>query len=70
MLRIYADAYVHLGMAIHDEYAGLFFNDPDETTGLKPRSAKSEAALKAHLEVLITHNFEARSFQRNDRIAA
>ncbi|SHN74797.1 hypothetical protein SAMN05444170_2805 [Bradyrhizobium erythrophlei] len=55
MLRVYADAYVHLGMYIHDEYAGLFFNDPDEQTALKPRSEESKGDLKDHLEALIKH---------------
>jgi len=55
MLRVYANAYVNLGMYIHDEFAGLFFNDPDKDTALKPRTEKQNAELKAHLEVLITH---------------
>jgi hypothetical protein len=55
MLRVYADSYVHLGMYIHDEFAGLFFNDPDETTGLKPRDERHKADLKEHLGVLIGH---------------
>jgi len=42
-------------MYIHDEFAGLFFNDPDKDTALKPRTEKQNAELKAHLEVLITH---------------